>query len=81
MPIEATAGSIRITGDDGNLVFALVTLRSALYLQTKGIRAFDGTTALAVARNGFGIKAGTAAKALVEVDRQLVAARKACTFK
>jgi hypothetical protein len=64
-------GGVSCVGRESVARFRALTLRSALSLQAKGFKLSRGVSALKIARTQYGIKAKTAAAALVELDRVL----------
>jgi hypothetical protein len=74
MAIEVhEGGGMSITGEHIDL-YRLLTIRSGLSLEAKGLRLTRGISCLSIVRREFGIKAKTAAAALPLFEARLRAA-------
>jgi hypothetical protein len=63
--------TIVCSGPEAVMAYRMLALRSALSLESKGLKMSRGVSALKIVRSEFGIKSRTAIKALAEYEQYL----------
>jgi hypothetical protein len=71
MQNEQADQTIVFSGPEAVNAYRMLALRSALSLESKGLKMSRGISALKIVRQEFGIKARTSAKALPEYEQYL----------